>query len=141
MIRINHGIQLPEREVELRFVRAQGPGGQHVNKASTAVQLRFDVTASSLPSAVKNRLLALDDQRLTQDGVVVIKAQQWRSQEQNRQEALDRLVAMIRDSLRTRTPRRPTRVPKAAKRRRLDSKVQRGKLKRLRARPGTEESS
>jgi ribosome-associated protein len=141
MIRISHGLYLPEREIELRFVRAQGPGGQHVNKASTAVQLRFDVAASSLPSAVKHRLLGLDDQRLTRDGVVVIKAQQWRSQEQNRQEAVDRLVAMIRDSLRTRPARRPTRVPKAVKRRRLNAKVRRGQVKRLRTRPRPEESS
>jgi ribosome-associated protein len=139
MIHVNHSLYLPEREIELSFVRAQGPGGQHVNKASTAVQLRFDIRASSLPTAVKQRLLASEDQRLTRDGVIVIKAQQSRSQDVNRQDAIDRLVRIIRDALRTRTPRHRTRVPRAEKRR--EGKTRRGQVKRLRRRPGAEESS
>jgi ribosome-associated protein len=138
MIRVNHSLYLPEREIELRFVRAQGPGGQHVNKASTAVQLRFDIRGSSLPTTVKQRLLASTDQRVTGEGMIVIKAQQSRSQELNRQEAIDRLVTMIRDAMRTRAPRRATRVPQAARKRRMASKSRRGQLKRLRGRPGEE---
>jgi ribosome-associated protein len=123
---------LPLREVELHAVRSQGAGGQNVNKTATAIHLRFDVAASSLPEEVKARVLARRDQRLSREGVIVIKAQQHRSQEQNREAALERLAVMLRGALHTPRPRKPTRVSKAAKARRTDAKTQRGKVKALR---------
>ena len=120
-------------EIEESFVRAAGPGGQHVNKTSTAVQLRFDVRRSpSLPPEVRARLERLAGNRLTQDGVLVLVAQSQRSQKRNREEALERLVELIREAARRPTPRRATRPTKASKQRRLDSKKQRGALKSLR---------
>ena len=116
-------------EVEWCAVRAQGPGGQNVNKVSSAVHLRFDVRASALPEAVKERLLALHDSRITQDGVVVIKAQQYRTQEQNRADALERLAELIRDAGKVEKKRRPTRPTLGSKTRRLDGKSKRGAVK------------
>jgi ribosome-associated protein len=133
MIRVNAHISIDEREIEESFVRASGPGGQNVNKLSTAVQLRFDVRGSpSLPAAVRDRLERLAGSRLTRDGVLVIIAQRHRTQGRNRRDALDRLVELIRSAAIAPRPRRPTRPSKASRERRVDSKKRRASVKRLR---------
>ena len=121
-----------ETEVAMSAVRSAGAGGQNVNKVSSAIHLRFDVAASSLPAAVKARLLALKDQRLTRDGVVVIKAQQHRSQDMNRDEALRRLQELVDSAAVVPKTRRPTRPTRSSKRKRLETKIRRGKIKALR---------
>lgn len=122
-------------EVELTAVRSQGAGGQNVNKVASAIHLRFNVPASSLPEAIKTRLLALDDRRLTRDGVLVIKAQRFRNQEQNRDDALARLNELIALASHVPRARRPTKPTKGSRERRLDNKKQRGSRKSLRQRP------
>jgi len=126
---------IPEHEVEFSAIRAQGPGGQNVHKVSSAVHLRFDIRASSLPQEVKDRLLALPDQRITKQGVVVIKAQTSRSQEQNKAEALVRLEELVAQASHTERARRPTKPTYGSKQRRLKSKTLRAGIKAGRARP------
>lgn len=140
MIRVNAQIELDEREIQEDFVRASGPGGQNVNKVSTAVQLRFDVARSpSLPDAVRERLTAIAGRRMTQDGVLIIEAERYRSQRRNRDDALERLIELIREACEVDKPRRPTRPTLASKKRRLDSKQRRGETKKLRTlKPGTD---
>lgn len=134
MIPVTNSIAIDERELEETFVRASGPGGQNVNKLATAVQLRFDVRGSpSLPEAVRERLERLAGRRLTKDGVLVIDAQRFRTQERNREDALERLVALVREAATPPAPpRRATRPTLASKRRRLDAKARRGTIKTLR---------
>src|SRR3954467_10217393 len=133
MIRVTDDISIDEREIDESFIRASGPGGQNVNKLATAVQLRFDARRSpSLPNAVSVRLQKLAGTRLTKDGVLVITAQRFRTQERNRQDALERLVAMIREAAIPPKPRRPTRPTLASKRERLDSKKRRSGIKQMR---------
>jgi ribosome-associated protein len=140
MIRITDTISIDEREIEESFIRSSGPGGQNVNKLSTAVQLRFDVRRSpSLPNAVSVRLQKLAGSRLNKDGVLVLTAQRYRTQERNRRDALDRLSELVREAAMPPKPRRPTRPTMASKRERLETKKRRSGVKNLRQRkPGME---
>lgn len=133
MIRINAALSIDEREIEESFVRASGPGGQNVNKVSSAVQLRFDAGRSaSLPEAVRTRLMQLAGSRLTRDGILIINAQRHRTQARNRAEALGRLVELIRRAAIAPRPRRPTKPTKAARERRIEAKKRRAGVKELR---------
>ena len=132
MIIINAHISLANEEVELTAIRSQGAGGQNVNKVSSAIHLRFDITNSSLPDFYKTRLFALKDKRLTKEGILIIKAQQYRTQEKNRIDAIERLIEIILSVSKIEKTRRATKPSFSAKRKRMDNKNQRSQLKELR---------
>jgi len=132
MLYISESLSLADDEIDMSAIRAQGAGGQHVNKVSSAIHLRFDIHASSLPDAYKERLLQVRDRRINSDGIIIIKAQQFRSQEQNRADALQRLQALIKSSIIVAKKRRPTRKSRGSIKRRLEHKKKRGHTKELR---------
>ena len=134
MLKITHNIVIPDTEVEFSAIRAQGAGGQNVNKVSSAIHLRFDIHASSLPDDFKQRLLQLRDRRINKEGVIIIKAQQYRTREKNRQAALDRLQELVKTAAVVQKTRKPTRPTRSSQTKRLDNKTQRGKTKALRGR-------
>jgi ribosome-associated protein len=132
MLQISNIIIIPDSELEISAIRSQGAGGQNVNKVATAIHLRFNIEASSLPAFYKEQLLKLNDRRITQEGVVVIKAQEHRSQEQNREEALERLKELIKSAVVLKRKRKPTKPTRSSQKKRLDSKTKRGQIKSTR---------
>lgn len=132
MLIISNKITIPESEIDIHAIRAQGPGGQNVNKVASAIHLRFDIRNSTLPADIRTRLIHSSDYRINRDGVVVIKAQRYRTREKNLEDARDRLKRLIASALIQKKPRRKTRPPVAAKQRRMDQKTRRGNIKKLR---------
>ncbi|MFB2875303.1 alternative ribosome rescue aminoacyl-tRNA hydrolase ArfB [Floridanema aerugineum] len=132
MIHISDTVSIPEQEIEMSAVCSQGAGGQNVNKVATAIHLRFDIIASSLPESYKERLLKLSDGRITKEGVIVIKAQEHRTQEQNREEALQRLQDLIKSAIALPKPRKKSKPTRSSQRKRLDSKTKRSQIKTMR---------
>jgi ribosome-associated protein len=132
MLQISHKIIIPDSEIDMSAIRSQGAGGQNVNKVATAIHLRFDIEASSLPAFYKEQLLKLSDRRITQEGVIVIKAQEYRSQEQNRQEALERLQELVKSVVVLKRKRKSTKPTRSSQKKRLDSKTKRGQIKSTR---------
>jgi len=134
VLEISNHVSIPDNEIDISAIRAQGAGGQNVNKVSSAIHLRFDINASSLPLFYKQRLLSLRDKRITKDGVIIIKAQTFRTQEKNREDAFERLIEIIKQVTVVNKVRRPTKPTRGSQKRRMDSKTKRSKTKALRGR-------
>ncbi|WP_254174992.1 alternative ribosome rescue aminoacyl-tRNA hydrolase ArfB [Planktothrix pseudagardhii] len=138
MLEISKTVSIPENEIEMSAVRSQGAGGQNVNKVASAIHLRFNIMASSLPEHYKQRVLKINDQRITKEGVIVIKAQEHRTQEQNREEALQRLQTLIKSAIAIPKPRKPSKPTRSSQRKRMDSKTKRSHLKMMRGKVDAE---